>query len=77
MTAHELLTDEGACTHFHVEADFDDGDVENGPGTWGHDECDVYESDSHVIVLRRGLLLDVELIDWDHVRWCEQMEASQ
>ena len=72
-TAHEFLTNEGAYTHEHVDADFDDGDAENGPGTWGHDEYDVYHGDSHEIVLQHGKLVDMVLINWDAVRFFEGM----
>jgi hypothetical protein len=41
--AHNFLPDEGACVHTHVDADFDDGDPENGPGSGGYDEYDLYE----------------------------------
>jgi hypothetical protein len=48
--AHQFLTDQGAAVLVdQIEADFDDGDPENGPGTWGHPECDVYQSESHNI----------------------------
>lgn len=68
MTAHEFLTDEGSYIHTHIDAGFDDGDPENGPSGEGHDEYDVYEGDSHVIILQRGLWVDQEQIDWDEYR---------
>lgn len=73
-TAHEFLTDQGCYIHTHVDADFDDGDPENGPGSFGHDEYDLYEGDSHDIVLRRGLLVDMILIDWNDYRFWERYE---
>lgn len=71
-TAHELLTDEGCYTHVHYEADFDDGDAENGPGSGGHDEYDEYNGDSHYFIFQRGNLVHSGLIDWDEVRFFEQ-----
>jgi hypothetical protein len=46
--AHRLLTDQGAAVLvYQGEADFDDGDAENGPETWGCPEYDHYQSESH------------------------------
>jgi hypothetical protein len=70
-SAHDFLTDQGAYVHTHVDADFDDGDPENGPGTGGHDQYDLYEGDSHDLILQRGLLVDSMLIDWNEVRFFE------
>jgi len=70
-TAHDFLTDQGCYVHTHFDADFDDGDPENGPGTSGHDEYDLYEGDSHDIILQRGRLVDQVLIDWAQVRFFE------
>lgn len=70
--AHTFLTDQGAYTHQHVDADHDDGDVENGPGTWGHDAFDVYGGDSHDIIVQRGLIVDLCPINWDEVRFFEE-----
>jgi hypothetical protein len=67
--AHEFLTDQGAYVHTHVEADFDDGDAENGPGVGGHDAYDLYEGDSHDIIFQRGRIMDLIPIDWDEVRF--------
>jgi hypothetical protein len=39
--AHRFLTDQGAAVLvYQGDADFDDGDAENGPGTWGHPDYD-------------------------------------
>ncbi len=73
MGYHELLTDEGCYVHEHVDADFDDGDPENGPGYGGHDEYDVYHGDSHCLIFQRGQLVDTVAIDWDEVRFFEGM----
>jgi hypothetical protein len=73
--AHRLLTDQGAVVFIeHIEADFDDGDVENGPGTRGHPECDVYQSESHNIGIDwRGM--DHNVRDFDMEAYCaEHME---
>jgi len=58
-TAHRLLTDEGnAVLVEQGEPDFDDGDPENGPGSWGHPEYDQYQTDSHDIYIEwRGLFI--------------------
>lgn len=73
--AHRMLTEEGSYTHEHVEADFDDGDPENGPGCWGYPAYDVYHGDSHDIVIdHTGLIVDMVLIDWDLCRWFEAEE---
>lgn len=77
MNAHEFLTNEGAYVHQHYEAEHDDGDVESGPGTWGHDEYDVYSGDSHELVLQRGILMDAVLINWDEVRFWEGIETEE
>ena len=69
--AHNFLTDQGCYVHSHIDADFDDGDAENGPGSGGHDEYDRYEGDSHDIILQHGLWVDTALIDWDQVRFFE------
>lgn len=63
MTAHEFLTDQGAYVHSHIDADVDDGDLENGPGFVGNDEFDLYQGDSHDIIIQRGLLVDMVLMD--------------
>lgn len=72
-TLHDLLTDQGAYIHTRIEADFDDGDVENGPGSWGHDAYDLYEGDSHDIIVQNGLIVDMAVIDWDLFRFMEGM----
>jgi hypothetical protein len=72
MTLHELLTDQGAYIHSHIEADFDDGDPENGPGSYGHDAYDLYEGDSHDIIVQRGLIVDMQLINWDEYRFFDR-----
>jgi hypothetical protein len=71
MTAHEFLTNEGNYTHTHVDADFDDGDPENGPNGGGCDEYDLYQGDSHDIILQYGILVDQILINWDEYRYFE------
>lgn len=73
--AHTFLTDQGAYVHDHVEADFDDGDPENGPGSYGHEAFDCYEGDSHDIIIQRGLIVDTVLIDWNEVRFFEAMPS--
>ncbi len=70
---HKLLTDQGVCTHEHTEDDFDDGDPENGPGSGGHEAFDVYSCDSHDIIVQRGLIVDMQIIDWDEMRFFERM----
>lgn len=57
MTAHAFLTDQGCYVHTHIDADFDDGDAENGPGDTGNPPYDLYEGDSHDLILERGLLV--------------------
>lgn len=71
--AHEFLTDQGAYVHTHIEAVFDDGDPENGPGTGGCDAYDVYGGDSHDIVIQCGKIVGVHPIDWDEYRFFERM----
>lgn len=70
-TLHELLTDQGAYIHTHIEADFDDGDAENGPGPYGHGPFDLYEGDSHDIIVENGLIVNMIAIDWDLARFFE------
>jgi hypothetical protein len=69
MTLHELLTDQGCYIHTHIDAEFDDGDPENGPGTWGHDSFDLYEGDSHDI--QHGLIVQMDLINWALMRFID------
>jgi hypothetical protein len=70
-TVHDFLTDQGAYVHTHIDADFDDGDAENGPGSGGFDQYDLYEGDSHDIIVQHGLIVDLIPIDWDQVRFFE------
>lgn len=50
--AHQLLTDQGAAVLIEQgDADFDDGDAENGPGTWGYPDYDLYHSEHQLICL--------------------------
>ena len=75
--AHNFLTDQGAYVHTHYDAEFEDvGGPESGPMIYGHDAFDVYSGDSHEIIIQYGLLQDVQLINWDEVRFCEQMKAQ-
>jgi hypothetical protein len=76
-TAHDFLTEDVAYIHTHIPADFDDGDPENGPGTDGYDEFDLYEGDSHDIIMQRGKIVDMVLINWDEYRFFEQMGMTQ
>jgi hypothetical protein len=80
--AHCMLTDQGCFVHTHAEADFDDGDPENGPGTVGYPAFDVYEGDSHDLVIdQTGLIVHAEPIDWVLSIWLDQqvitVEVSQ
>jgi len=73
LTAHNFLTDQGACVHLHHEAEHG-GDAENGPGkvfpAW-----DEYDSESHFIVIDdSGLIVHTEMIDWDLLAWLEDRE---
>lgn len=75
--AHNFLTDQGACVHTHIAADFyDAGGPESGPMIHGHDAFDVYSGDSHEIIIQYGLLQDMQPINWDEVRFFEQLEAQ-
>ena len=59
--ANNLLTDQGAAVLMEQgEADFDDGDAENGPGYGGHPEYDRYHSEHMDICL-----------DWRGMDTCE------
>lgn len=57
--AHRLLTDQGTAVLIEQgEADFDDGDPENGPGCGGHPEYDRYQDGSHDICIEwRGMFI--------------------
>jgi hypothetical protein len=57
--AHKFLTDQGCYVHTHMD------------GVGSYDEFDLYEGDSHDIILQRGKLVDQVLIDWDQVRFFE------
>lgn len=51
-TAHTFLTDQGAAVLVEkADADFDDGDPENGPGHGGHPEYDHYVTDGAEIYI--------------------------
>jgi len=55
--------------HSHENADFDDGDPENSPGTWGHLAYDTYEGlDEYVFVSETGET-DRQNRDNDLERW--------
>lgn len=74
--AHALLTDEGAFTYQRIEGDFDDGDPENGPSGNGHDDYDLYEGDSHdLIITRDGKIVHLSEINWDEYRFFEGMQS--
>lgn len=75
--AHDFLTDQGSYVHTHIDAEFDDGDPENGPVDCnGHPEYDVYEGDSHDLILQHGLLVDRVLIDWNEYRFFQSLELA-
>jgi len=59
LKAHKFLTDQGAATLvYQGEADFDDGDPENGPGDWGYPDYDLYHSECQDIVIEwRGMFI--------------------
>jgi hypothetical protein len=70
-----MLTDEGSFVHTHFEAEVDDGDPENGPGMGFCDEFDMYEGESHDMVIdRSGLIVHSQVIDWAIVRFIEESE---
>lgn len=68
---HQLLVDQGNYVHIHFEAEFDDGDPENGPGTWSSPAYDMYSGDSHDIIVQQGLIVDLQVIDWAEYRFFE------
>lgn len=71
--AHRMFTDQGVCTHKHFEAEVDDGDAENGPGTDGHPAFDEYTSDSHYIVIDAcGFLVHTQERDFDLEAYCNE-----
>jgi hypothetical protein len=75
--AHNFLTDQGAYVHMHIEADFyDAGGPESGPMIHGHNAFDLYSGDSHEIIIQYGLMQEMQLINWDEVRFFKQMEAQ-
>jgi len=75
--AHKFLTDQGAYVHTHIDADFDDGDPENGPGTGGYDAYDLYEGDSHDLIFQHGKLVDMILIDWAEFRFFDGLLGGE
>jgi hypothetical protein len=48
--AHEFLTANG-YTHQYYPPDYDDGDPENGPGTWGCPGYDLYTSEEDEVYI--------------------------
>ena len=63
-TAHEFLTDQGCYIHTRMETA---GDLGVYDWTGGH-FYDVYQGDSHDIILVRGLIVAMDPIDWDEYR---------
>jgi hypothetical protein len=58
--------------HEHVEAEFDDGDPESGPGTWGHDAFDRYTGPDHYLYADETGILHVEPRDHVLEAWIEE-----
>lgn len=68
LALHDHLVSLGYL-HTHENADFDDGDPENGPGTWSHPAFDMYEGpDEYVFVSEMGET-DRQNRDNDLERW--------
>jgi hypothetical protein len=61
LAAHEHLLSCG-YEHEYVPPDFDDGDPENGPGTWGYPGFDVYTSDEDQVFICENGTTDRGLI---------------
>jgi hypothetical protein len=72
---HDMLTDQGACSHEHQPDSWEDtGDAETGPILEGGPAFDIYTSESHTFIIdATGTVVDSELIEWDMWRFCEEM----
>lgn len=61
--AHQQLLALG-YEHENMPAEFDDGDAENGPGSWGHPPYDEYTSnDDYIIIDQAGQFVHHEMRD--------------
>lgn len=73
---HRLLTESG-YTYIHFEAEFDDGDPENGPGTWGSPPFDEYSSETHrVVVDEYGWPIYMEARDLAFEAYCKRYDQG-
>lgn len=76
-TCHDDLVDEGAYIHTrHPEQCGDNGDGESGPMPWYEPAWDEYNGDSHTLYFCGGVLVHVEEIDWDEVRFWERSDED-
>lgn len=69
LALHEHLISLG-YVHTHNEADFDDGDPENGPGTYGgHCAFDQYEGPDEYCFASEAGVLDRQARDLELEKW--------
>jgi hypothetical protein len=66
--AHAHLLSVG-YTHLRVEAEFDDGDPENGPGVWGAPAYDVYTGYEEIVGIGSHGLASFVKRDIERERW--------
>jgi hypothetical protein len=67
-TVHSQLSALG-YEHEHIPADFDDGDAENGPGTWGHPAFDTYTGPDYYVHVNASGILHIEKRDHQLEAW--------
>ena len=68
--AHQFLTDQGAAVLVcQGDAYSDDGDAENGPGTWGYPDFDHYQSDGMDICIEWRGMFCAE-VEPEPPEWC-------
>jgi hypothetical protein len=67
QAAHDFLTSNG-YSHQHFEADFDDGDAENGPGFGGSPAYDLYTGELEIIGISETGEADREVRDLERER---------
>ena len=72
---HDHLIDLG-FNYDPMPAEFDDGDPENGPGTWGHPPYDQYTaSDEYICIDEGGHVVHRENRDLEFEVWIDEQQA--
>lgn len=75
QAAHEHLIAQGYLFSYHP-ADFDDGDSENGPGSWGHDAYNCYAGQEELVYVAANGTADHEAVDHDAKDFHRDQQAA-